>query len=382
MDAEDWPNAGDVVQKKPTIAKEDVGGVGRAVVGEVHIFQGAVHAVQMHTAPLCFGVVVGEHCVDQRQCSGWIAVDRRPVLGVVVFQGAVCDVQVGLRMRAAKGDRAADRVGIARPYGQVAEAAAAKRAQTSALIGGTGGHDHVFAREIRAGGHSNPSTLGRLVFTELHGTKRPGRGGGQLQTAAVSIRPTVLDRTFLKAHAALDPQASCLGSMAMPPCAVGGVQSATVVAPRSAAAGLGDASFDGGVDQTNVAGDCRHATPKRGPAIDQCAVLQFCPTTEHTHATPKGAVASFEVAVLCRHRASSHAKPTTFIGPTMLDGESLNCHVTRIWSHPKNAMCGMTKVERWTQTVAATIEHGDFGAVRRDEHDVVIGKFQSFVVRP
>ena len=168
----------------------------------------------------------------------------------------------------------------------------------------------------------------------------------------------------------------------MPPCAVGGVQTATVVAPRSSAAGLGDASFDGGVGQNNVAGDCRHASPKRGPAIDQRAVLQFRPATEHTHATPKAAVAPFEVAVLCRHRAFSHAKPTTFIETTMLDGESLNFHMARIRSHPKNAMGGITRVERWTQAVAAIIEHGDFGTVRQDHHDVVIGKFQSFVVRP
>ena len=170
--------------------------------------------------------------------------------------------------------------------------------------------------------------------------------------------------------------------MTMSPCAVGGVQSATIVAPRATATGLSHASFGRGVAQAECASDCRRASSERGPAIDQLAVLQFCPATEHAHATPKGAVASFEVAVLRCHQASGHAKTTTFVGPTVLDGESLNFYMTRIRSCPKNATRGMTRVERWTKAVAATIDHGDFGSVRRDQHDVVIGKFQFFVVRP
>ena len=101
----------------------------------------------------------------------------------------------------------------------------------------------MFATETGPSLYRNPAAFGRLVLPKLHGTKHPGRGGGQLP-AAVSLRPAVLDRTVLQLHEALDAQASTLGGVAVLPRAVAGVQSATVVAPRAAATGLSDASFD------------------------------------------------------------------------------------------------------------------------------------------
>ena len=117
LDAVDRTGPGDVVQKELPIAEEDIGGVRRSIVGEVHIGQRAIHAVQMQlsnltslpalmrasvgvefSAALFFGVVVGQHRIHQRQGSGWVAIQCGSVLGVVVFQGGLGDGQTGLRM--------------------------------------------------------------------------------------------------------------------------------------------------------------------------------------------------------------------------------------------------------------------------------------------
>ena len=109
-------------------------------------------------------------------------------------------------------------------------------------------------------------------------------------------------------------------------------------------------------------------------------MLQFNSAAEHTHRAPENAVASFEVAIFLPSSRRQPLEAHPFVGPAVLDGESLKFNLTGIWSHAYDAARQKGRLRRICKLLLPPSIMVSSGP-SVEASIIVVGKFQRFVVR-